>query len=1142
MRNIFKKSLFFTIGCLLASVVWAVEPTLSINESSQGSTSYLKAYTTEGITLSSSASFSSGAVQLGNTPNAYDQHYIEVLAANNTIDSVSFLISGNGSNKSIQAPVFGWAQTATSNTADTYRILDAVTVTANSYSAAKWFTYKFNGSNVKCLRIYRSSKNISSVNPAYTGTSTALGSGQTIKVYGLKIWLAGGSTPTVVDVTGVSLNKTSTSIQVGASEQLTATVEPNNATNKAVNWSSNPTSVATVDNNGNVTAVAEGTATITVTTQDGNKTATCTVTVTPASSDPVAVTGVSLNKTSTTLTVGGSETLTANVQPSNATNKAVNWSSNPTSVATVDSNGKVTAVGEGTATITVTTQDGNKTATCTVTVNAAPPTPPTPPTTLSLHLPEVYEASSTAGGYGGTLSIFDNREYEVYYATFNDQSHYRVAVTPTQKTDGITVAGNTNYECRAKDGWFEVKGSTSKSNYSGAKTDEFQAGEYGQHKIYNDGYYKLHIQGYDQFSFFARDNNADAKKGKYFKVFIDNVEQSADQLSSNETIRRYAITTGEHVIEVRGVGGSNNYFFGFSLRVSQEPRAKWLDGNDSTQIVYQTQEPMPVYYYTKYGHIAGAQTKLEFTGAKANGITLEPAGQDALGDTMVLAGTANCQTGVYTYNIVNYFNNVEVNRVSGKFQVATYIRSSSRDTVFAAYTGEPMDEISYSYIAMSGDSVHLKWKNNNAPAGVSGQANTSLNKFIISGTPTTAGTYDYTISVGGGNSLNGRLEVKNIDWGTNPIMYLYKNSLAYENDGVYKYLTSSAGGSMNLIPRTASNNGARADYTKYKWILISADVDADNLEVLALVRDNAANLPVLNMKGFTYSTGRLGWGEPNNGTMDTISKNGCNIYVMQPEHPIFNGINYDRTTGKLQVLEKAGKQGVMPINVTLQGSLCLATGYTRNIEDYDLDGELQTIIHEVPVSATRNKNYICFPLANTKDNLTAQGKTLLKNIVTYLTGTQHFSAMPELEMTGFAIDNYRARINQTENLIELEMTKEQFEEADSLKAVTPAITVKDSKTHVVPLDGEELDLRYTTFLPKTFVVTDYINRRAYSFKLTVTKPQGIDEVYTAGEWVNIFDIYGRKIATTNEDIYTMELPHGIYLIVTETGNTIKLMK
>ena len=272
---------------------------------------------------------------------------------------------------------------------------------------------------------------------------------------------SGGGGGGDVAVTGVSLNKTSTSIQVGASEQLTATVEPNNATNKAVTWSSNSPSVATVDNSGNVTAVAEGTATITVTTQDGNKTATCTVTVTPASSDPVAVTGVSLNKTSTTLTVGGSETLTATVQPSNATNKAVNWSSNPTSVATVDSNGKVTAVAEGTATITVTTQDGNKTATCTVTVNAAPPTPPTPPTTLTLHLPEVYEASSAAGGYNTPLAIYGGREYEVYYIN-RDGSGKLLSIA----TSNVDKAGNicedsqsTDKTTVTKDGWAKISAS-----------------------------------------------------------------------------------------------------------------------------------------------------------------------------------------------------------------------------------------------------------------------------------------------------------------------------------------------------------------------------------------------------------------------------------------------------------------------------------------------------------------------------------------------------------------------------------------------------------------------------------------------------------------------------------------------------------
>ena len=60
--------------------------------------------------------------------------------------------------------------------------------------------------------------------------------------------------------------------------------------------------------------------------------------------------------------------------------------------------------------------------------------------------------------------------------------------------------------------------------------------------------------------------------------------------------------------------------------------------------------------------------------------------------------------------------------------------------------------------------------------------------------------------------------------------------------------------------------------------------------------------------------------------------------------------------------------------------------------------------------------------------------------------------------------------------------------------------------------------------------------------MNITRPEGIDEVYEVGQWVNVFDIYGRKIATTNEDIYTMDLPRGMYIIVTEKGQSIKLMK
>lgn len=166
-------------------------------------------------------------------------------------------------------------------------------------------------------------------------------------------------------ISKIELNKASTTLRAGTTETLTATVTPENATD-AVVWSSSNKNVATVEN-GVVTAVAEGTATITAASaSDATIKAECVVTVLA----PVAVTGVTLNKTATTLLVGWTETLTATVAPEDATNKAVVWTSSDKSVATV-ANGVVTAVAKGTADITVTTVDGNHQATCKVKVNPA---------------------------------------------------------------------------------------------------------------------------------------------------------------------------------------------------------------------------------------------------------------------------------------------------------------------------------------------------------------------------------------------------------------------------------------------------------------------------------------------------------------------------------------------------------------------------------------------------------------------------------------------------------------------------------------------------------------------------------------------------------------------------------------------------
>ena len=170
-----------------------------------------------------------------------------------------------------------------------------------------------------------------------------------------------------VAVTGVKLDKTEHTLAVGGTVTLVATVTPEGATNKKVSWKSDKTDIATVDENGKVTAVKAGVAKITVTTEDGKKTASCTITV---KEDKVAVTGVKLNSTSLSLTEGDSYQLKATISPADATNQNVKWESSDSSVADVDQNGLVGALKEGTAIITVTTEDGNKKAHCVVTVKA----------------------------------------------------------------------------------------------------------------------------------------------------------------------------------------------------------------------------------------------------------------------------------------------------------------------------------------------------------------------------------------------------------------------------------------------------------------------------------------------------------------------------------------------------------------------------------------------------------------------------------------------------------------------------------------------------------------------------------------------------------------------------------------------------
>lgn len=168
-----------------------------------------------------------------------------------------------------------------------------------------------------------------------------------------------------VAVTEVRLDKTATTLVEGDTEELMATVMPENATDKGIEWKSDNESVATVSQTGLVTALKDGSATITVITNDGGLKATCDVTV---NKKIIPVSEIELNKIELTLDEGKEEKLVVTVKPDDATDKSVVWESGNESVATVSQEGLVTAVGEGKATITVKTNDGEFRASCEVTV------------------------------------------------------------------------------------------------------------------------------------------------------------------------------------------------------------------------------------------------------------------------------------------------------------------------------------------------------------------------------------------------------------------------------------------------------------------------------------------------------------------------------------------------------------------------------------------------------------------------------------------------------------------------------------------------------------------------------------------------------------------------------------------------------
>ena len=234
---------------------------------------------------------------------------------------------------------------------------------------------------------------------------------------------------------GISLNVTSKSLNVNQTFNLIATITPDVATNKTVNWTSSNNTIATVDNDGLVTAIAGGTAIITATTTDGtNLSASCTVTV-----SSIPVTSISLNKTSLTLDVSDTYQLVATITPTNASNKTIAWSTSNTAVAIVSDNGLVTPVAPGEATITATTTDGtNLSVSCQVTVVKRVQGITLNETNLTLTLPETAQLIASFTPSDATNQVLNWTSSKPSVATVDSNG-----LVTTKSTGSATITATT---------------------------------------------------------------------------------------------------------------------------------------------------------------------------------------------------------------------------------------------------------------------------------------------------------------------------------------------------------------------------------------------------------------------------------------------------------------------------------------------------------------------------------------------------------------------------------------------------------------------------------------------------------------------------------------------------------------------------
>ena len=432
------------------------------------------------------------------------------------------------------------------------------------------------------------------------------------------------------------------------------------------------------------------------------------------------------------------------------------------------------------------------------------------------------------------------------------------------------------------------------------------------------------------------------------------------------------------------------------------------------------------------------------------------------------------------------------------------------------------------------------------PTGLSG--NYSSGTYTISGTvnsSVTPGDYIYTVKAtpmsgytGADITFNDTIAVRNADAAR--VLYLAASTNTPSQD----LLLSQFMTKLNYIvtKRAPINNPAPTDYSPYDLIVLhetltGGDASTSTNEVSSIKN---VDKPILNTKSFfyTYSTtsssNRWGWGTPNS----VGSPKG--VKVMQPAHPIFSGVTI---TDSLYIYNTATAKNVQCSTADKIGGYNLAVGAT---------GAAGVAIHELPATirlgAGKTSKYLLISLLTGKYNdLTGDALKLLDNAAQYLlTGTQ-FSA-PSLDISTFNVNSVNATIDNTAKTV-----YEEFPISTDLSAIQPAITLAGVGTTVSPASGAATNFTNSYATPINYTVTDGINTKVYAVVVTV-HGTGLSQTQISGVTfdgkiihnasnidLQVFDVTGRRIVSSNQNINMSSASKGVYVVKSSIG-TLKIAK